>query len=205
MNVFEINSGYMKRYYSILGIRPASGLEDIKSAYRKLAKTVHPDMGGDPMRFRDIKEAYETLCDPVKRHDYDRRLSALPFNGEPYKCVEATILSEPVDVYDDIVDVLGRRMGMEMTSRIKGTIPVTADDARDGVNLEITLPVEVICQHCFGFGGTIISKCRNCGGKGMIAVRRMVHLRIEPGASDGNTIVGFSGKTKFSGVIRIQR
>ena len=63
-------------YYDLLGVTPAATLAEIKKAYRKLARRHHPDMnGGDPdaaARFKLITEAYEVLCDPAQRRNYDR-------------------------------------------------------------------------------------------------------------------------------------
>lgn len=205
MNGRDIDSFVVKRYYSILGVDSGSTIEQIKSAYRKLAKTVHPDLGGDPTRFRDIREAYETLCDPARKLAYDRELAAMPFDGEPFKSVEASIIAKPADVYDDVVDVIGRRMGMEKSSKLRGRVPISAADARDGVNLEIVIPLDVICTRCFGFGGTLISKCKKCGGKGTISVRRKVYATIEPGVTDGQKITGTTGKMTFTGIIEIMK
>lgn len=59
-------------YYSTLGVAKNASQDDIKKAYRKLAKDHHPDRtGGDDTRFKQINEAYDTLKDPTKRADYD--------------------------------------------------------------------------------------------------------------------------------------
>lgn len=58
-------------YYNILGISRSASQEDIKRSYKKLALQHHPDKGGDPERFKQIKEAYETLSVPEKRQQYD--------------------------------------------------------------------------------------------------------------------------------------
>ena len=63
-----------KNYYEILGIPENSSLQEIKQAYKKLAKKFHPDVNShDPSageRFKEIALAYETLCDPHKRSEY---------------------------------------------------------------------------------------------------------------------------------------
>lgn len=58
-------------YYNILGIDRNASEADIKQAYRKLAMRHHPDRGGDQEKFKEIQEAYATLSDPDKRHQYD--------------------------------------------------------------------------------------------------------------------------------------
>jgi curved DNA-binding protein len=61
-------------HYETLGVANSATPEEIKSAYRKLAKTHHPDLGGDVTRFQEISEAYETLSDADKRAHYDHQL-----------------------------------------------------------------------------------------------------------------------------------
>ncbi|BAU54766.1 DnaJ domain-containing protein [Mucilaginibacter gotjawali] len=69
----------MKDFYYILGVEPDCTLDDIKEAYRKLSKKLHPDLNqGDKYfenKFREIKEAWETLRDPVKRIQYDQAIN----------------------------------------------------------------------------------------------------------------------------------
>lgn len=195
----------MKRYYSILGVDSESSSEEIKSAYRRLAKTVHPDIGGDPVRFRDIQDAYETLSDPRLREKYDDQLASLPFDGEPYRTIEAAVIAEPVDVFDDVVDVVSRRIGMEKNTKIKAVIPISVNDSLIGVNIEVVLPMKIICKRCFGFGGTLISSCKECAGKGTISVDKKGYMTIKPGVVDGDTIVARSGKMEIIGIIEIEK
>jgi hypothetical protein len=59
-------------YYELLGLTPSASAAEIKSAYRSLARALHPDTGGTAGTFRLLQEAYETLNDPVRRAEYDR-------------------------------------------------------------------------------------------------------------------------------------
>jgi len=58
-------------HYNTLGIPKTSSMDDIKKAYRKLARIHHPDKGGDEDKFKKITDAYEILSDPVKKRKYD--------------------------------------------------------------------------------------------------------------------------------------
>src|SRR5256885_16223493 len=60
--------------YGVLGVEPGASEDDIKRAYRQLARELHPDVNGDPQaeqRFKEITAAYDTLSDPVRRRQYD--------------------------------------------------------------------------------------------------------------------------------------
>ena len=65
----------MSDYYDILGISKSANDDEIKNAYRKLAKTHHPDKGGDKSKFQEIQTAYETLSDINKRNNYNNSSS----------------------------------------------------------------------------------------------------------------------------------
>jgi len=68
-------------YYNILGIDKKATPDDIKKAYRRLASQHHPDKGGDTSKFQEIQTAYETLCDPVKKQQYDNPVHIRGQNG----------------------------------------------------------------------------------------------------------------------------
>jgi DnaJ family protein A protein 2 len=60
------------KLYTVLGVDKNASQGEIKKAYFKLAKTAHPDKGGDPEKFKEISGAYEVLGDPEKRKIYDK-------------------------------------------------------------------------------------------------------------------------------------
>ncbi|OUP67393.1 hypothetical protein B5F10_19140 [Anaerotruncus colihominis] len=76
----------MKDYYQILGVQPASGMDEIRRAYRRLAKQTHPDMNpDDPQaeeRFKEVNEAWAVLGDVEKRKEYDRQRTARKAAGQ---------------------------------------------------------------------------------------------------------------------------
>ncbi len=83
---------FKKDYYYILGLSPSSSKEEIKAAYRQLAKQFHPDRSpdADPQIMQDINEAYEILSDPIKKREYDEYITA----AEPQAEVEAEVEEE---------------------------------------------------------------------------------------------------------------
>ncbi|MDD6650832.1 MAG: DnaJ C-terminal domain-containing protein [Eggerthellales bacterium] len=78
-------AGSTPDYYKILGVSRTASADEIKKAYRKLARTHHPDAGGDEAKFKEINEAYEVLSDEKKRKLYDQygtaKESQIPFGG----------------------------------------------------------------------------------------------------------------------------
>jgi len=63
-------------YYDFLGVKPDADVQEIESAYKRLVKQTHPDLGGSSSLFRQVREAWETLSDPVKRGHYDFLLAS---------------------------------------------------------------------------------------------------------------------------------
>lgn len=88
----------MKDYYAVLGLAKGATDEEIKSAYRKLAMKHHPDReGGDEIKFKEIKEAYETLSDAAKRKSYDSKST-----GSKYKFEDFDEILRKYKFYDDL-------------------------------------------------------------------------------------------------------
>lgn len=80
------NSG--KNYYDVLGVSKTASPEEIKDSYRKLSKTHHPDVGGDPEKMKDINEAYSILSNPEQKQEYDNPINEQTYNpfggGNPF-------------------------------------------------------------------------------------------------------------------------
>jgi hypothetical protein len=74
-----------RTHYQILGLAEDADLEQVKAAYRLAAKRHHPDQGGDPARFQQATEAYETLVDPIRRSVYDATLAARSRSDQTYR------------------------------------------------------------------------------------------------------------------------
>jgi curved DNA-binding protein len=152
-------------FYSVLGVTRSSSAEEIQRAYRKLARTYHPDVNKDPAaeeRFKEISEAYDVLSDPETRIKYDRFGSSFRqvpdgVGQEPRERAQRTNHSgwEGGQGFDswtaggfdgiDLDDLFGGTFGRRRRSQIRGadqeaTIEISLEDAFKGANRKITLP-----------------------------------------------------------------
>jgi molecular chaperone DnaJ len=169
--------------YDVLGVTRDASDEDIRRAYRRLARELHPDVNGDPAaeeRFKEIAGAYEILSDPERRARYDAFGTAGP-GGQPFGDIQ--------DIFEMFFGQGGfggfgsqRRRGTRSRAR-RGEdagvrIGLAFDDAAFGVRREIELERLVECDRCLGNGaepGTAPIACRTCGGAGEVqSVRRSV-------------------------------
>jgi len=95
----------MQDYYSILGVSPEAGPDEIKKAYRKLANQHHPDKGGDQAKFKDISVAYDTLSDGKKRAEYDLQRQG----GGPHVRFTSGDFQDLNDLFGGSFDPFGHR------------------------------------------------------------------------------------------------
>jgi molecular chaperone DnaJ len=174
-------------YYEILGVSRQSGDQDIKSAFRKLAKQWHPDANpGDATcerRFIEINEAYEALKDPQKRAAYDR-FGHAAFEGglggarAGANGFGADFSSSMSDIFDDLFgefmggarQTRGRR-GRERGGDLRYNMEITLSDAYHGKRAEVRVPSSVTCEACTGSGsagGVRPISCNTCGGIGRV-------------------------------------
>jgi molecular chaperone DnaJ len=169
-----------KDYYEILGVSKQAGGDEIKRAFRNLARKHHPDVNketGAAEKFKEINEAYQILSDPHKKQQYDTFGSAGPgaggFGGFDF--------GEGVGGFEgfgDIFDVFfggrqprQRRGGSEDGSDLRYDLTITLEEAYSGVEKESSISHYTNCQNCKGTGskpGTTPSRCSSCGGSGQV-------------------------------------
>ncbi len=156
----------MKDYYAILGVSKDASPEEIKRAYRELAKKYHPDKNrGDPEaeeRFKEINEAYAVLSDPEKRAEYDRR--GYVEGAEAYRNVY------PEDLFDLFEELFGVRIGGRGRPRGENlTLEVEVDLATlaKGGRVPLSYRRRVPCPSCGGAGGKA-KPCPTCQGTGRV-------------------------------------
>lgn len=172
----------VKDYYEILGIGRGASQEDIKKAYRKLARKFHPDLNpGDKtaeQKFKEINEAYEVLGDPKKKAEYDQ-FGRSPFAEGPG--FEGFRTHDFGDIFDfgfgDVFsDIFGRRARPE-AAYAKGPdmamgLELSLEEAFSGIAKTITFNREVTCKTCNGSGAESSEVCNACKGTGNIKMSR---------------------------------
>lgn len=164
----------VKDYYQILGVGKDASQDEIKKAFRKLARKYHPDLNpGDKTaeeKFKEINEAYAVLGDPQKRSEYDRAGTAYEFPG--FEGFKWPGFEESFDFGDIFGDIFGTRFrAAEHYARgedILMEVELTLEDAFTGVTRPISITRTVNCDACAGTGAEASQTCPLCRGTGKI-------------------------------------
>ena len=183
-------------YYEVLGVSKTATDEELKKAYRKLAKKYHPDANPDnkeeaEAKFKEVNEAYETLSDPQKRKMYDQfghngpqgfGGAGGPFGGGNYYSYTSSGFDGFSD-FGDLGDIFssffggGARAGArQQRGPRKGAdlnlnLEITFEEAFLGVEKQISITRPETCDVCHGSGakpGTTVTKCAVCNGTGTV-------------------------------------
>lgn len=165
-------------YYEVLGVSQNASQEEIKKAFRRLARQYHPDVNKDPgaeARFKEINEAYEVLSDPEKRTMYDRFGHTAP-SGMPG--FDPFGSNDPFgSIFEAFFGGAAARQGQRGPQRgadLRYTLSLTFEEAIFGIEKEIEFRRLETCQTCGGSGaepGTTPVRCPRCGGLGEIRQR----------------------------------
>ncbi len=176
----------MKDFYSILGVTKGASEEEIKKAYRKLAREHHPDRaGGNEQKFKEASEAYQVLSDKKKRQYYDQFGTApgdqgqgqhgfggfdFPSGGFNFEGFDASGLG---DMFGDLFEDIGlsqRRRTREKGNDIVQDVELTFEEAFKGTTRKLSFDDFISCVDCKG-SGALSSKtkqCTECNGRGEI-------------------------------------
>lgn len=170
-----------KNYYDILGVGKDASPEEIKSAYRKLAKQYHPDINkeeGASEKFKEINEAYECLSDPQKKSNYDQFGSSTGPQG--FGGFGGNGGFSGFGDFSDLGDIFGNFFGggfgnaQSMGARgedLQVQITLSFEEAVFGVKKDLSVPRIVSCAKCNGTGaknGTEFTTCSDCHGTGQV-------------------------------------
>lgn len=164
-------------YYEVLGVGRGSSSDEIKRAYRKLARQYHPDVnrdGGAEARFKEINEAYEILSDERKRAAYDRFGHAGAEGGFASDFGGFGGFSEIFEEFFGGFGARTARRGPRRGADLRYDLAIEFGEAAFGVEKEIEVARHESCSRCSGSGaepGTTPVRCSTCNGSG--EVRRM--------------------------------
>ena len=162
-------------YYELLGVPRTATEAEIKSAFRTLARELHPDVSTEPdagARFRDVAEAYEVLSDPERRATYDRYGKAgLRRGGFESAFTDFGNLSDIFAAFfgDDLLG--GGRQRSQRGGDVQAVVEIDLEEAFAGAAVTVPLDLAVPCERCAATGaepGTSTRTCPTCSGSGVV-------------------------------------
>ncbi len=174
-------------YYEILGVNKAASPDELKSAFRGLARKYHPDINKEhdaEEKFKEINEAYAVLSDPEKRAAYDRYgfagLNGMGGGAQDFSSIDLSDLFSEFFGFGGMGGSSQRarnapRRGQDLGLKTK----LTFEEAVFGTEKEIQFDRDEVCGTCHGSKaepGTKAARCTNCGGKGEVRQVRQTFL-----------------------------
>lgn len=220
----------MADYYAALGVGRGASDQDIRKAYRRLARTCHPDLHpNDPAaeaRFKQISEAYEILGDAQKRHKYDRfganwqnadrfAYAGHAANGPRRSAAGTTAGYSTVDdltgregLFGNLFRGSGRRTVRPRNGPIRGEdierpIKATLEEAYTGAVRVLQFEGAEGCPDCQGTGEVRYRRCTRCGGTGTLIRPRRLEVKVPSGVTTGSRIrIAGEGRPGTNGGIR---
>lgn len=173
----------VKDYYETLGVNKKASQDDIKKAFRKLARKYHPDLNpGDKAgehKFKEINEAYGVLGDEKKRAEYDKYGSS-PFEAggqgfdyRTYTSGDRFDFGGFGDVFSDLFGAGSRPEAADLKGQdlVMG-IDLSLEEAFSGITKPITFNREVPCRDCGGSGAATYQQCDQCKGTGKVQMSK---------------------------------
>jgi DnaJ family protein A protein 2 len=201
-----------KNLYSVLGVNRGADTEEIRKAYKALAREHHPDKGGDPEKFKELSQAHEILSDDGKRRNYDITGSITDQPQQnPFGMPEAFSqmfggmfpgggfpgAGFPGAGFPGAGFQGGNRKREGKGPGKNQDIPLRLDDFYKGRNLNIKLGRQCTCKACKGLGGSSTETCRQCSGRGQLnqminmgPIQMMAQTPCPPCSGKGQQSVG---------------
>lgn len=179
----------MRDYYDVLGVAADAGADEIKRAYRQLARRYHPDISGDDRGavFLEVARVYEVLRDPKRRRSYDARL-----NHNTQRPGRADWLADEIAIdFPSVASVLDRMrdsfFGDSASVTLSAEVILSAKEAFWGALVPLHVPLGGTCPRCGGRGEVWGEWCATCGGGGEVTVAHELRLRVPAGVREGAT------------------
>src|SRR6267143_879568 len=207
-----------KDYYEVLGVSRSASADEIKTAYRKLARKFHPDLNpGDKTaeeRFKELQEAYDVLSDAENRKLYDQY-------GENWRAVKQGGGAPPpgwegarttggpraagfdfggfdfgggaggFDIFEEMFGRSGRGRGRRSNrgQDVEAELELSLEEAHRGVRRTLQMQVAETCPTCNGTGVIGDNQtCATCGGAGQVLKPKTIEVSIPAGVRDGSTV-----------------
>ena len=180
----------MRDYYDVLGVSQDAGADEIKRAYRQLARRYHPDISGEERAgaFIELARAYDVLRDPDRRWRYDRSLGqcgrhhAAEVSREWFGDEVAIDFPSVASVLDRMRDAF---FGAEPAATLSAQIVLTAREAFEGATIPLDVPLRRTCPRCGGRGEIWTEWCASCRGLGEVSLTHPLVVHVPSGVREG--------------------
>ncbi|MBI4302818.1 MAG: J domain-containing protein [Chloroflexi bacterium] len=201
-----------KDYYGLLGIKRDASEQEIKQAYRRLARKHHPDVNpgnkAAEAKFKEINEAYEVLSDKEKRKKYDMYGDQWQYADQFAKAREQQQTpywdfaqpgareygSEAGDFDTLLNDLFGSRTARRGAPRprrgrdVETAVDITLEEAYQGTTRTVSFETQELCSACNGTGKIQNALCGVCRGSGRMTHMRRLEVKIPPGVKNGSRV-----------------
>ena len=207
----------MASYYEILGVKPGASEQEIKQAYRRLARQFHPDVNpGDKSaeaKFKQINAAYEVLSDKEKRQKYDRYGDQWQYADRFAQAEQQTSRADMgggtsgYQYFEGDIDSLFEEMFGRSYSRqsrrprgrdVESPVEISLEEAYYGTSRTISFQTQEPCPACGGTGEIQGVACSACRGTGVTSRIQRIEVRIPAGVQTGSR-VRVAGKGQADG------
>lgn len=180
----------MRDYYDVLGVPADAGAEEIRRAYRQLARRYHPDISGEERgaAFVELARAYEVLRDPLRRRQYDARLTErapAPANAARTDWFADEIVIDFPSVSSVLDSMRHAFFAAEPAATLSADLVLTPGEAFDGVTVPLAVPLRRTCIPCGGRGEVWTDWCAACAGLGEVSAVQSLRVRVPPRVREG--------------------
>jgi DnaJ-class molecular chaperone len=185
-----------KDYYQILGVERQATSKEIKSAYRALARKLHPDVNpGDPSaekKFAEINEAFEVLGDDEERKKYNEIADYVKATGHPpqpsYPHQEQASEQDEASFFEQFFGRRRSRAAPHQGADLHAEVEISLREALAGSLRRLSLERQEPCGACGGSGIQGRSVCPACRGLGQVIGSESLEVKIPSGVTEGSTV-----------------